>query len=84
MRRLVLLIILGILLTGNGRPSRAQILTAEQWRENLAFLSASIRAQHPNPFHTVSEEFFRDRIGTLFNPVVASNLGIAAVHTETT
>jgi hypothetical protein len=47
----------------------AQTLTPEQWREDLKFLSDSIRSLHPNPFHAVSEESFRSKSDNLYERI---------------
>ena len=87
MHRSFLLAFLGMLLTGNVGTARAQTFTAEQWRENLTFLSSSISTHHPNPFHAVSEESFQSRVGRLHeripkledHEIVMEMAGIVAV-----
>ena len=36
-----------------GQPAQ---LTAEQWREDLAFMVAEMKRRHPNLYHKVSRE----------------------------
>jgi len=69
MRRLFIAVLAGILFTGNISHVDAQTLTPEQWREDLAFLSLSISSKHPNPFHAISEESFRSRVGRLHESI---------------
>lgn len=65
MKRLFNGFLAGLLLIGITGTVDAQSLTPEQWREDLAFLSLSIRSKHPNPFHAVGEESFRSRVDDL-------------------
>jgi hypothetical protein len=62
-------VFLGMLLIGTTGTVGAQALTSEQWREDLAFLSFSIRSKHPNPFHAISEESFRSRVDNLHESI---------------
>lgn len=40
-------------------------LTAEQWREDLAFMVAEMKRRHPNLYHTVSREKFEAAVAGL-------------------
>jgi tetratricopeptide (TPR) repeat protein len=63
------------------------VLTAEQWREDLAFMAAELERRHKNLFHKVSREHFAAavadldrRIPTLQrNEIIVGLMGIAAM-----
>ncbi len=65
MNRSALVLILGFLVNAGSCNAVAQSLTEEQWQGDLEFLATSIRAQHPDPFHAVSEKAFQNRVDKL-------------------
>ena len=48
-----------------GSASRAQSLSAAQWRSDLAILDESLRTIHPRPFFRVAESEFEAAVGDL-------------------
>jgi hypothetical protein len=69
MRRLFNAVLPCLLLIGITATVDAQTLTSDLWREDLTFLSDSISSLHPNPFHAVSEEFFRSQSDNLYGRI---------------
>lgn len=75
--------------TAAAAPSEGPVtnLTAEQWREDLRFMSAEMQKRHPNLYHTVSREKFLAavadlgaRIATLQrNEIIVGLMRIAAM-----
>jgi hypothetical protein len=46
-------------------PAPPRELTAEQWREDLRFMTAEMRTRHPNLYHEVSKAEFESAVASL-------------------
>jgi len=59
----------GVFLVVSTASAGASVLTADQWREDLATLDAAIRRDHKSPFHTQSEAVYSARIDALHDAI---------------
>jgi len=63
--RIALCLVIPAVLAGPAAALQPQALTAEQWRADLAEMSAAIRETHPDPFHRVDEDAFGAAVAAL-------------------
>jgi hypothetical protein len=65
MKPFLLLPLLSIAVIGAARTVSAQVLTAEQWREDLRYLATEVEREHKDLFHAMTREEFESGMARL-------------------